>query len=500
MSEVNFVVQLLHKLDFNGLKHCKSVLDTLVNKASFVRAKEVQSKDPRDYIDYDPSFMSPDSAPYGIISGEVESLGFKKNAGQPQTKWITATGQSYSWSSNDGQRVTTKEPIDIASVPGIKSLMEDLNTIRGTKYNSCLVCYYHDGQSFSSYHDDDEDCFEPNSSIAVVSFGVDRTVEFVRQPGYSSSDTRPLYSLKPGDGSIYTMKPGCQEFFQHGVKRDLRVKKPRFCLSFREMVTPDTKQAQSNLVSSPIKELIQKFNEGRVPAGPCFSTKPVEVLSDPPTKPPNTHHTKRNTTVLIGTSITSKHRIKNHQIVTRGKKFINLSESGAKIRDIRDTLHLFFNNQVDNSKEAVNVEKIIFSFGTNDIKYSRRGVWHLRKYVSDVLRDAKNMFPESIIIVQCCLPILELYWYTVPNVIKFNQMLSQICSELNCIYMDCFRDFITCDGRRNNNLFYDWLHLNDVGLGILCYWLKFIVSQSSFNHVLSNIPLSYNRGRGRALY
>ena len=147
---------------------------------------------------------------------------------------------------------------------------------------------------------------------------------------------------------------------------------------------------------------------------------------------------------------------------------------------------------------AWDVEKLIFSFGTNDVKYSRRGVGHLRRYITEVITDAKNMFPDAIILVQCCLPIRELYWYTIPNVLNFNKMLSQICSLFNCIYIDCFKHFLTEDGRAQNpNLFYDWLHLNDVGLGILCYWLKFIVSQSSFNYVLNHIPYSYARNRAQ---
>ncbi len=84
-------------------------------------------------------------------------------------------------------------------------------------------------------------------------------------------------------------------------------------------------------------------------------------------------------------------RIRSNRIAVKGRRFVNVSVSGAKIKHIRENVMDFYQ-----SHEAANdVEKIILSFGTNDIKYSRRGVQHLKRYINELLSDTKRLFPDA---------------------------------------------------------------------------------------------------------
>ncbi len=235
------------------------------------------------------------------------------------------------------------------------------------------MCYYHNGQSYSSFHDDNEECLDPSAPIIVVSLGVGRVVDFIRPMEFRNGQHKPIHSIKPDDGSKYVMKPGCQTFFQHGVRKDGRVKRGRFCLSFRRMISVD-KQPAVPPVLSPIKTLIDQFNNVNQPiptSPPSPSSQSPTVGQDVDPKRyyvPQSPLKKKKTTVLFGTSMTS--RIRNNRIAVKGRRFVNISVSGAKIKHIRENVLDFYQNH----QAANDVEKIIFSFGTNDIKYSRRGV------------------------------------------------------------------------------------------------------------------------------
>ncbi len=174
------------------------------------------------------------------------------------------------------------------------------------------------------------------------------------------------------------------------------------------------------------------------------------------------------------------------KIGSRGRSVVNVSTSGARIRDLIPIVRDFY--ETSEAARDNDIEKIIFSIGTNDIKFSRNGVGHLKKYIIDLIESTKNIFPAAIVIFQCCLPIKELYSYIANNVIDFNCMLRNVCMTYNCVYLDCFRDFLTpysCSV--NSNLYYDWLHLNAHGVSVLAKWLKFVVRQNSFDRVTSKI-------------
>lgn len=476
MGEVNLVAQIFQKLDLKDLLKCKDILDSVINREFIKHEENIKSKHPSEFVEYEECFIDAKSVEYAAVEAEVEVLKLKQKSSSPATKWLTHTGQNYSWTSSTGH-VTVKEADDINQFPAINQIMKDINSKYDLHLNGCLVSNYPNGDVFTTLHDDAEETMDQTQPIAVVSFGVTRTVDFIHQG--ASSRSRPLHSVNPADGSIYMMKPGCQTYFLHRVRRNYGEKKRRFCLSFRRII-PETEVISSNnppQISSPVKALISKFESGNSE----LNTEDLSKEFSAPknfTNPPK----KKRTTVLFGTSITKY--IDSNKLTERGhgRKFVNFSQNGAKIKHISENVDYFYKTH----KSAYDVEKIIISLGTNDVKFSRRGVQHLKRYLIDLINKVKLLFPGSIIIFQCCLPIRNLYWYTVPNVVDFNSLLSSLCREYNCIYLDCFKDFLTVDMEyQAPYLFRDWLHLNADGLGILGGWFKYIVNQDSFNSVVN---------------
>ena len=478
MAEVILIAQLFQKLKLEDLFKCKDILDSVINRTCVAREEEIKSKSPLDYVEYNEEFIVTDSVEYSALCADVESLKFNKNANHPVSKWLTVTGQEYKWESSNGH-VTVKSPDDLAESTAIHKLMQDINSKYDTELNSCLVSYYRSGSAKTTQHDDGEATLDPASPIVVVSLGAPRRVEFVHHG--QSHRSKAIHSITPADGSLYMMKPGCQEFFEHRVPVNYKEKNSRFCLSFRRMIPiSDGDEASSpkpNEVSNEVKEIVERFTGETLDALPAIKDSPVKNFLAPKdfANPPK----KKKTTVLFGTSVTKW--VMGKKLATNGRKFINISQSGAKIKHISENVEDFYRT----NKAATDVEKVILSFGTNDIKYSRRGVAHLKRYVIDLVTKTKVMFPGAIVLIQCCLPIRNLYWYTVPNVMEFNKILIDICREYNCVYIDCFREFLTGNGSdQNQDLFSDWLHLNGRGLSILSSWFKVITNQSSYNYVL----------------
>ena len=82
------------------------------------------------------------------------------------------------------------------------------------------------------------------------------------------------------------------------------------------------------------------------------------------------------------------------------------------------------------------------------------------------------------------------YKYTVSNVHVFNDMLDEVCRRYNCLYLDCFRYFLSSDGREFcSALYYDWVHLNNAGIGVLAQCYKKVMSNNSFNYVIHDFAI-----------
>ena len=490
MGDHQLISKLFDKLCLKELLRCKDTLESAINRAYVQHDQEVRSKRPEDYVVMEEG-IAVDSVVYGSILADLEALKLKPNRNNPVTAWLTSTGKNYEWDSSNGH-TTVKNPINIKDSNAIHELMQQINRKDGLDMNSCLVSYYARGNVYARLHDDAEETLDQTQPICVVSLGAKRTIDFFHQG--QDGRSKPSHSITPDDGSLYRMQPGCQQYFRHRVRSDPREPSPRYCLSFRRMLphpepgSPASPSKDGNIaVSSPVKNLIKQYEASNLPdQNGSVAPNVAAIRCTPPPKsrkfanPPK----RKRTTVMFGTSITLNLDESKLSKMAGGRKFINVSANGAKIRDIIDNMQYFYVN----NPAAKDVEKILFCLGTNDVKYSRRGVGHLKRFVIDLINEAKFLFPGAIILFFCCLPIQNLYWYTVSNVHNFNRMLRTLCYENNCVYVNCFRDFLSADGSDyNSDLYRNWLHLNWPGKSILCSWLKYVISQTSFNFAFDRI-------------
>ena len=479
------VLQVLRSSSFSELMKLKSTLDDIIKEKKLENLALL----PSNYVDFHPDFLDKESSDYKKVVSELESINFK-DSNKAETVWLTSTGEQYAWMSSSGHS-TVKKPVDIGGYEGISALMEAINTKFGCKLNSCLASSYSTGSSATRYHSDDESSLDSSQGIYVVSFGAKRTIDILQAAANKSSNSD--FFVEATDCSLYIMKPGCQENFVHKVRSASSVKERRFSLSFRCMVSQKETATSSGNESATVET--PAIDSLATPEATTTTTTTPTAKSETGGSVAHTaspiyyRHVprqpkKRKTTVLFGTSMTKY--VREKQLGFRGRKVINISQSGAKIKDIFLNMREFYSTH--EAAHNDDVEKIIFSFGTNDIKHSKFGVRHLRKLVDELVDMTKCLFPAAIILFQCCLPIRCMYPYIARNVVDFNNMLREICYFNNCVYVDCFSSFLTSNlNSCNRNLYHDWLHLNNRGVGVLCTWLKFVVNENSFDRVVNNL-------------
>ena len=469
--DLDSISQVFRSSSFSELSKVKILFDKIFEE----KKRENLALLPKDFVDFHSDFLVKDSVQYQTLISELESIGFKSSSDKAETTWLTSTGQNYEWFSSNGHS-TVKQPVDIGNYPGIVSLMNEINSKFECKLNSCLASSYKTGGSATRYHSDDESSLDSSQGIYVVSFGASRTIDILQAAGNKRCNSN--FFIEATDCSLYVMKSGCQEHFVHKVRAARSVKESRFSLSFRCMLPQSNGAVES---TTSVTKPPPKVTTTTTTTSSATETAPVTPVYYrlAPRMPK-----KRKTTVLFGTSITKYVREKN--LGFRGRKVVNVSQSGAKIKDISFNVRQFYSTH--EAARNDDVEKIIFSFGTNDIKFSKFGVRHLRKLIVDLVDMTKCLFPAAIILFQCCLPIRCMYPYIARNVLDFNNMLREISFYNNCVYIDCFSSFLTRDFNScNRDLYHDWLHLNNKGVGVLCTWLKFVINENSFDRVVNNL-------------
>ena len=114
------------------------------------------------------------------------------------------------------------------SVSRIKVLVE---TQLGLKFNAVLGNLYRNGHDSLGWHCDDEKELGPDPSIAIVSLGATRHLEFrtaVRQP--------PL-RVEMKNGSLILLEGPIQAHWKHRVPKANLLDAPRTSLSFRTLGT-----------------------------------------------------------------------------------------------------------------------------------------------------------------------------------------------------------------------------------------------------------------------
>lgn len=134
--------------------------------------------------------------------------------------WFGDSDYEYTYSN------TTKKALPwTKELSELKSLTEK---ITGTKFNSCLLNLYNNGEEGMAWHSDDEKSLGKNSTIASLSFGAERKFYFKHK------STKEQVSLILEHGSLLVMQ-GAQESWLHSLPKTKSIKQPRVNLTFRTM-------------------------------------------------------------------------------------------------------------------------------------------------------------------------------------------------------------------------------------------------------------------------
>ncbi len=307
-----------------------------------------------------------------------------------------------------------------------------------------------------------------SSSISTVSFGAPRKLQFVRDGKVNKKGNRDLspdIELDATNLTMNIMKAGAQQVMKHRVPAGVSVAHMpdlRYSLSFRRIVT-QTKD-NSDLKATPDMSTSTQTTEDK-----GLSLKQPAVL-------------------VAGDSFAAR---LDADLLGKGKKkVINIAQGGLKIIEVQKKIEVFVK-----SNTQYDIQKVILSVGTNDIRQCKSGIQHLKNSICDFMKFLKLTFPYAKIYFQSIIPLAhdKSCSYVVSNVLNMNNLLFNLCSRFHLFYMDVFSSFLNRWGHRNSYLFptfdstkqlYD-IHPNKRGMGVLARHYIYLIHSRWFN------PLGY---------
>jgi alkylated DNA repair dioxygenase AlkB len=142
-----------------------------------------------------------------------------------KTAWYGDSDYLYTYSN------TTRRALPWTSeLRDLKQLAEKLTE---TKFNSCLLNLYHDGNEGLAWHSDDEKVLRRNGTIASLSFGAERKFSLKHKK------TKQTISIVLEHGSLLVMKDETQVYWLHSLPKTKKIVMSRINLTFREIIYSD---------------------------------------------------------------------------------------------------------------------------------------------------------------------------------------------------------------------------------------------------------------------
>jgi alkylated DNA repair dioxygenase AlkB len=417
-----------------SINECKALIVKANNRITELEKAAYHMKDEEveKYVKYVPKPLSsvPQEEYQLLIQNVREDLKLlKMDIASPENSHRQLTTK---WLVNDPTKFGYLNSHKFDKYKGILKLCSTISELDTSfqKLNSCLITLYPDGSKKTRLHSDKLPYISENTPICNISIGSKRKLAFFNSMLHSS---QPLRTFEVEDESLLVMVPPCQDKLKH-ILLPCDEAGPRVCLSFRELIPLNDNQIGAD------------SSDGDLP-----------------------------TTVLIGSSITT--RINPAKIV--GKKinsnFINCSKSGAFIRDASEAVDKLYAGQLTDMNDRTvdpssNIKHIILSVGTNDIRKKSNGISNLYHPVKELLKKTKLLFPKAKVHFQSLIPMGYEYAWTPHNVVSFNRLARRCTRELGCDYVDIYEDFILSVGPHrhpNRKLFNDNLHPSPKGSGVI---------------------------------
>lgn len=125
----------------------------------------------------------------------------------------------------------------------VQEKVQDILNNKSIMFNSCLINYYRDENDSIKPHFDSMDLFGEKPTIAIVSLGENRKINFYRRQ-YTSAHPKSLRLDKKNkhlnmelllkNGSLLIMDSDTQKYYLHEIAKELKSCDPRFSLTFRD--------------------------------------------------------------------------------------------------------------------------------------------------------------------------------------------------------------------------------------------------------------------------
>jgi alkylated DNA repair dioxygenase AlkB len=175
-------------------------------------------------VNYYGKILSPEEANryFGLL---MQNIRWEKDEVIIFGKYIT-TRRKVAW-YGDSEYLYTYSNTTTAWTKELSELKQRVEELAGTKFNSCLLNLYHNGNEGMGWHSDDEKPLGKNNTIASLSFGAERKFSFKHK------QTKQIVSLVLEDGSLLVMKDATQSNWLHSLPKSKNIIQPRINLTFR---------------------------------------------------------------------------------------------------------------------------------------------------------------------------------------------------------------------------------------------------------------------------
>ena len=99
--DLTSVLKAFDSFSLSELAKCKAKLEQTVQSKTLSNPAAISVPTlPSDFVDA--NFVDKHSVQYTYIQSDLKSLNFKPSSDNAATKWLTATGENYVWSSSKG--------------------------------------------------------------------------------------------------------------------------------------------------------------------------------------------------------------------------------------------------------------------------------------------------------------------------------------------------------------------------------------------------------------
>ena len=477
-------IELLHSCSLSEKKAMLLVLNDDINTITTKHQNDIKNSSNeqlKSHVKYIPNCLD-NSRDLQIEDVEAELASMKlcsPTAKAVKTQWINSKDEVYNFGNVSHPAKSFDE------FPKIKELLDLVNNCGETTgdLDSCLVTCYSNSKTSLSLHADDEAEIDQNSSIATISFGIDRTIEFKRKFNKRRGRAPVEFSYELQHGSICIMRPGCQQALKHRVDKGVHVVNGcniRYSISFRKLTSSEsTSFIQSTKTSSPVKNTItlseNLINNNKLLDAPVASNCDNSKSNLP----------RENVSLIAGDSFTA--RLDPFKLGRDKKRVINVSRGGNKIKQVMDSLDEYYLV----CPPQYNIDQLFICVGTNDIRNCKtNGVRHLRNPLIQLISKAKLLFPSANIFLQTLLPLPIAdfnFNYVVSNVMEYNALIEELCHSEHVYILDVFWSFVEA-GFRNPSFFHNDIrdcHPNRWGLAKLAVFYIEKIRSIKFNPYMS---------------